>query len=526
MRAFMEPCFRHDFSRVRVHTDARAAQSARTVNALAYTVGRDVVFGAGEYAPDTRKGSRLLAHELTHVVQQAGGTTNFAQSARAVSEPFDAAEIEATAVANKVLRGDPVQVKQSPITPLQALTDAEQGGIIAGSIAGAIGLGVGIAWLAGAFDKETFSDTELQAYLTVLATTGRIEDHRDSDNKARDVVRRWVAGNAAFNIDSGFRATGGTLSGNTLKRLLILEMLSGVTAAGDEEAIIAILRRSQPPDREQIVAAIGRERIWEKFDGQNRRIVEAITLTDNDFSDSALVDRLRALSANELGDYRDNAGDPAVRTRIETIIQLQRITTPLDINTPVAADGIAHPAIAGFDVSVLPDTTTQDEAHRNQAYTAFGMDAGPAVPEAFQDAQGVIASTLIPGRIRVTIQTTYGPGTIPSGPSGYGRGTTPEDVAAGRTSVRFHEGNHGLDYLEFLRSNPAPQFGGRLGMTVAQWAQAQQQFQQAVAAYYERAKRFSVQRTECVGQAIPPEVARQFYNDAGICTDLGQGATR
>ena len=69
-RAFMEPRFGHDFSGVRVHADARAAQSARAVNALAYTVGRDVVFGMGQYMPETMGGKRLLAHELTHVVQQ------------------------------------------------------------------------------------------------------------------------------------------------------------------------------------------------------------------------------------------------------------------------------------------------------------------------------------------------------------------------------------------------------------------------------------------------------------------------
>jgi hypothetical protein len=71
-RAFMEPRFGHDFSRVRVHTDARAARSADAVNALAYTVGRDVAFGAGRYTPHTNEGRKLLAHELTHVRQQAG----------------------------------------------------------------------------------------------------------------------------------------------------------------------------------------------------------------------------------------------------------------------------------------------------------------------------------------------------------------------------------------------------------------------------------------------------------------------
>lgn len=69
-RAFMEPYFGHDFSKVRVHTDEKAAESARAVNALAYTVGNDIVFGPSQYAPGVVSGKRLLAHELTHVVQQ------------------------------------------------------------------------------------------------------------------------------------------------------------------------------------------------------------------------------------------------------------------------------------------------------------------------------------------------------------------------------------------------------------------------------------------------------------------------
>lgn len=70
-RAFFEPRFGHDLSHVRVHTDGHAQQSARDVNALAYTVGSHVVFDAGRYAPYSTDGQRLLAHELTHVVQQS-----------------------------------------------------------------------------------------------------------------------------------------------------------------------------------------------------------------------------------------------------------------------------------------------------------------------------------------------------------------------------------------------------------------------------------------------------------------------
>jgi outer membrane protein OmpA-like peptidoglycan-associated protein len=73
-RAFFEPRFGHDFSKVRLHADARAAESARAVNAIAYTVGSDIVFGMGRHQPATRAGRELLAHELTHVVQQAGAS--------------------------------------------------------------------------------------------------------------------------------------------------------------------------------------------------------------------------------------------------------------------------------------------------------------------------------------------------------------------------------------------------------------------------------------------------------------------
>ena len=72
VRQSMEQWFEHDFSQVRVHAGGTASQSAAELNATAYTVGNNVVFGAGRFAPETRDGQRLLAHELTHVVQQGG----------------------------------------------------------------------------------------------------------------------------------------------------------------------------------------------------------------------------------------------------------------------------------------------------------------------------------------------------------------------------------------------------------------------------------------------------------------------
>jgi hypothetical protein len=134
-RAFMEPRFGHDFSHVRVHTDARAAESAQAVNALAYTVGPDVVFGAGQYAPHSREGQRLLAHELTHVVQQgssqkaptapqpqteplAGGGYRIAVAPTVQAEP-QTLEHQADTVADRVI-GSPTSAPAPVEQPLLA----------------------------------------------------------------------------------------------------------------------------------------------------------------------------------------------------------------------------------------------------------------------------------------------------------------------------------------------------------------------------------------------------------------------
>lgn len=91
-RAELEPRFGRDFSGVRVHTDGRAAASARAVQAVAYTVGGDIVFDAGAYAPHTATGRRLLAHELAHVVQQDGAAGVVQRAAAGTEERTDEAE--------------------------------------------------------------------------------------------------------------------------------------------------------------------------------------------------------------------------------------------------------------------------------------------------------------------------------------------------------------------------------------------------------------------------------------------------
>jgi hypothetical protein len=103
-RAALEPGFGRDFSGVRVHTDAKAAESARAVQARAYTVGQDVVFGAGQYDPDSLAGLHLLAHELAHTAQQGGGLQKAAEELT-IGPSDDPMEREAEAAARRVTSG-------------------------------------------------------------------------------------------------------------------------------------------------------------------------------------------------------------------------------------------------------------------------------------------------------------------------------------------------------------------------------------------------------------------------------------
>lgn len=140
-RGFFESRFGHDFSQVRIHADSRAAESADAVAARAYSVGNHVAFGAALYRPDSTAGLRLLAHELTHVVQQSNmsadglleigaGNDPAEQAAEQAALTFDRPAHLAGAPARAMLRRQPTQTAPSatmPATPAPtSATDADK----------------------------------------------------------------------------------------------------------------------------------------------------------------------------------------------------------------------------------------------------------------------------------------------------------------------------------------------------------------------------------------------------------------
>ncbi|HEX7048865.1 MAG TPA: DUF4157 domain-containing protein [Longimicrobiales bacterium] len=247
MRVDMESRFGQDFGGVRVHTDPRAARSARAVDALAYTAGEHVVLGGGVAGgvPDRR---RVLAHELTHVLQQRKSGAETAPRRWTVGPAHGPHEREAASNAAAVAAGAPAR------SPVQS--------------AGAVIQRISIwEWIARFFGGGTFPVEELEEYLRFLDENDRIEDHFDSDNKARAVVARWVRGESRFLLHP------------RRKTLLIQEMLSGYVAGDDEAAILALLRGSPDTELRSIVAAVGRQTLESNLHGDSRTQLDELLNT-------------------------------------------------------------------------------------------------------------------------------------------------------------------------------------------------------------------------------------------------------
>jgi hypothetical protein len=113
----MSAALGQDFSGVRVHTSPAAHDLSRQLSANAFTTGNDIFFRQGTYQPHTTGGRELLAHELTHVIQQGAGRVGGEGGGMTVNAPGDAFEQEADAVAASVMRPDAGQ--QQPVSPVQ-----------------------------------------------------------------------------------------------------------------------------------------------------------------------------------------------------------------------------------------------------------------------------------------------------------------------------------------------------------------------------------------------------------------------
>jgi hypothetical protein len=209
-RAAMQAHLGHDFSQVRIHSGERAAASARSVSALAYTVGRDVVFGDGRYSPDTDAGRTLLAHELVHTAQQGAGAAT--TDALTVADASSAAEQEATAAASRITATDRTIAR----APADAGTPSSDAGTAAPTTADA-GTAPSATDAGTVPDAGTAADAGSTCALTTYTGSNFVGDTVTADVEFVDsltaINQHAVDNDVQVHVTDSFRAAGTTVSG-------------------------------------------------------------------------------------------------------------------------------------------------------------------------------------------------------------------------------------------------------------------------------------------------------------------------
>lgn len=481
-RSLVEPGLGRDLGDVRVHDDAAAARSASDLGAQAWTLGSDIFFAGGRYAPQTPAGAGLLAHELAHVAQQA----HFRHPAAAdvdVADSDSAPEREADRFVASLGAG------RTPQRPSPAAEPR-----IHRSVGSAI-LDV-LLFIPRLFGLEVFTAGQLREYLDGLKQRKAPEDGIFSDNKARACVNR----------ENEF----GPYDTDT-KTLLVREMLGGHVSFLDEGSIITLLRRAMPAERDAIVSAIGRDAIWSKFDGGNRRILEALTLKAADAGD-ALVTRLRSLSQGELADYAANATDPAVKDSINKAMALSKMTAPVPVEAQMDPAGNAKLVINGVKVTASPDRINPSLG--NHAYTHGDFHfSTPAKIDITAENANTPMGHIDPPEISIDIFTEYPSEESKSKSSAYGVGTRPGDV----NTLQTHEHAHGEAWFKFLRDFPPPASKFTDGMLPAAYNAEVDRWTAARDAWAKQAGIYALKAGDCVGTLPTEEQYEGTGFHASIC---------
>ena len=335
-RAYFEPRFGRNLSAVRLHTDSSAGQAAKGIGARAYTLRNHIAFAAGQYRPGTTEGHRLMAHELTHTLQQGFGGT------------------------------------------IRRVPD---------------GMGMDL----------------------------------DDDMRRRDPFAP-----PHMEDPRGHR-------GSTLTYAQSRELNNCIEVMGDSEV--------------------------------------------------AAAECANVVLGTPIPEWKSVAGT----------------SSPVPFRAQVSSAGVATHRIGRVNLTILPDVRTSEPAMQDKAKTEIipqPLATGTNLVDGATMNGRVTSFTVNPAAFNLTIKTTYGPGVSASSTSGYGRGTTAADQSTGSTSLGFHEGEHGRDFITFLQNNPYPEFTGRNGQTAGVFSARITRFETALQDYVRLMNRTSELATDCTGTTI------------------------
>lgn len=481
-----------DFSSINIHTGTGAARLNRKLGARAFTYGQDIYFDSGAFNPESSAGKRLLAHELTHTVQQGSSPKIIQKDDNEEQDQVrEATESERREYVREAIRyfenaGEFFQ--RASIRNDKMLVSILRG------------------WHEAVLHNENIINTYLNEDATLLQelrqayTTGlRNLMTRASAQLNEPTVRLYLQnmhlipewawpGTADFNLATGqekrdfIQATTNAFNDATT--------FSGFTTFTDATLrdVLTRLRDLLHSQLEIIKGDLGNDQ----------------SLRDNLHNAyQAALDRVLSAAAPQMGQSVTQLYIQYMDLIPEGMENYEPgISTPVPSGVTPDASGNVVFTINGIEITILPDSAQAGSG----AETSFSFSHGNINGTT---RNGVITSFTGPDPSTVTIQTKYNPTMSPGSPSGYGRGTTATDEARGNTSLGFHESRHGLDFIRYIRDHQPPTFDGAVGDSVADFQAKINDWQQAWQDYSDDMDETSLQNTDCVGTTIDQYNAAQ-----------------
>lgn len=455
--------FGYDFSRVRVHSDAAAEQSAREMNAKAYTVGHHVVFAAGQFAPRMQQGRRLLAHELAHVVQQSGGVAIGANTCAGNQEPAEVRPLQAGGVF--IARKKPTQESKAEIAKSKKQRDAialfwsdvhahfpGEGRKLAGT-----GYDDTVDYLTTSFQKGESMEGGVR-----ISRSAPIVYVGNKYLAEPDIDKRKAAIKAELDKIDLFRFDEARIDNDDLNNTVITGKLGSLNIFGKRDYL---------------------QKLEAQKSIKNDKVKEYIR---------------RTMPSTPLQEGAVATAEGGFSLQFENI----KIVVKPDVfnSTAVAADE-AHTELKRVDTV----------SYKTKPGYTWGKD---------QKVNRLTYTPFVPQLI-YKVETHFGPQSAPTYGSGYGVGTRPED-AAGDKSLRVHEGTHGAAFIGFIKTNIAqhsfPVFDGKLGENKDDFEKKIQRYESKVLAFDQMLKdaiEASEQQVDCVGKTI-----EQYHTEKGTASKV------
>lgn len=511
-RDYFESRFGHDFSGVRLHTGPSAEGSAAELGARAYTVGEHIVFAHGQYDPYSRSGRLLLAHELTHVLQQRSELRRSPATSETVDvshapaalrrQPFPGVigrcrEQGVPCPAPYAHHGSICRLMDCYSAATSRLPGAVSPGVcvyrcIDGKTCACVLVGTRTAAVCtftfcdepGQASAEPDTQSIAERALAMARQQGGNEGDATGAGSDRQVPPSAQAMLEVGPVDDPFEREADHVASWVVGMADRRSSARAASVAGPIAVHPGPAVAQRQPD-----GVLGRE--------QGRIGSHGGTLPYREATELQTCLRIMGDANTDYCRQQVLGETPEAPPRFTHV---PGITSPQPRGTQAGPGGSTHFTVGNVEVTFQPDDASTDPALAGRAETHIQITWGGI--HYVTDGRGRIASFTGPGTAQASVRTSYGAGTSATSTSGYGRGTTAGDRASGDTSLGFHEGQHGVDYQDYLAAHPFPTFQGAIGMTEAAFTAAMTRFTAAATRYGTAINDYSAQQTDCAGFSI------------------------